>query len=126
MRDRAKQAINDLQIGLKLKYWRTQVRHWTLEELSKKTKLSKPLLSQIENGLVTPPLDTLYILCEALGVSFPDLLRGPVGEEDVNSRFPGESALIQIEDGLAQLKTAFEDMKQLIDEYSLLDIINDR
>lgn len=41
--------------------------HMTLQDLSDKASLSKPLLSQIENGLVSPPLKTLIKISNALG-----------------------------------------------------------
>ena len=52
MREEARRTIEALQLGQKLRYYRTNVRHWTLVDLSKKTGLSMPLLSQIENNFV--------------------------------------------------------------------------
>ena len=111
MRKEARRAIEELQIGTKLKHCRKQVRHWTLADLSKKTGLSKPLLSQVENNLVTPPLQTLYILCKALDVSVIETLKGIDGQPEMDSTASAEAALRQMEVSLAKLKTSFKDLK---------------
>ncbi len=111
MRKEARRAIEELQIGTKLKHCRKQVRHWTLADLSKKTGLSKPLLSQVENNLVTPPLQTLYILCKALDVPVIELLHGLDVQPDMDSSASAEAALRQMEVALAKLKTSFKDLK---------------
>ncbi len=110
MREEARQAIEKLQIGTKLKYYRKHVRHITLQDLSEKTGLSKPLLSQVENNLVTPPLQTLYFLCKALDVPVTELLKDLDGQPEMDSRATAESALKQIEVALAQLKAAFKEL----------------
>jgi len=111
MRKEAKRAIKDLQIGTKLKHYRTKVRHWTLEDLSKQTGLSRPLLSQIENNFVGPTLQTLHILCKALDVPVIELLDGFDGEPETDSSASTEAALRQMEVALAKLKTTFKDMQ---------------
>ena len=110
-RKEARRAIEELQIGTKLKHYRTQVRHWTLGDLSKKTGLSKPLLSQVENNLVTPPLQTLYILCKALDVPAIELLDGFDGQPEMDSSASAEGAIRQMEVALAKMKTSFKDLK---------------
>ncbi len=111
MRKEARRAIEELQIGTKLKHYRKQVRHWTLDDLSKKTGLSKPLLSQVENNLVTPPLQTLYVLCKALDVPVIELLDGLDVQPEMDSSASAEAALRQMEVALAKLKTSFKDLK---------------
>ena len=111
MRKEAIRAIQDLQIGQKLRHYRTQVRHWTLTDLSKKTGLSKPLLSQIENNLVGPTLQTLYILCKALDVPVIETLKGLDVQPEMDSSASTEAALGQMEVALAELKTAFKELK---------------
>ncbi len=111
MRKEAKRAIQDLQIGHKLRHYRTKVRHWTLVDLSKKTGLSKPLLSQIENNLVGPTLQTLYILCKALDVPVIETLKGLDVQPEMDSSASTEAALRQMEVALADLKTAFKELK---------------
>ena len=62
-----KEEILALNIGAKIKLLRKD-RQFTLQDLSKKTGLSKPLLSQVENSLVIPPLPTLLKISKALRV----------------------------------------------------------
>ncbi len=111
MRKEAKRAIQDLQIGQKLRYYRTKVRHWTITDLSKKTGLSKPLISQIENNLAGPTLQTLYILCKTLDVPVIETLKGLDVQPEMDSSASTEAALRQMEVALADLKTAFKELK---------------
>lgn len=59
--------ILSFNIGPKIKILRKKQK-LTLQDLSNKTGFSKPLLSQIENGHVIPPLPTLLGICRALDV----------------------------------------------------------
>ena len=59
--------VKELQIGLKIRDLRQKSR-LTLQDLSEATELSKPLLSQIENDQVIPPLATLLRIAKALNV----------------------------------------------------------
>ena len=59
--------VKDLQIGRTVRDLRKR-RRLTLQELSEATELSKPLLSQIENDQVIPPLATLLRIAKALQV----------------------------------------------------------
>ena len=111
MRKEAKRAIKELQIGTKLKHYRTKVRNWTLVDLSKKTGLSNPLLSQIENNLVGPTLQTLYILCKTLDVPVIETLKGLDVEPEMDSSAFAEAALKKLEVASAELKTAFKDLQ---------------
>ncbi len=56
-----------LEIGGKIKNLRLE-KNYTLQNLSDKTGLSKPLISQIENNRVVPPVATLLKLSRALEV----------------------------------------------------------
>ena len=111
MRKEARRAIEELQIGTKLKHYRKQVRHWTLDDLSKKTGLSMALVSQVENNLVTPPLQTLYILCKALDVPVIETLKGLDVQPEMDSSASTEAALRQMEAALAELKTALKGLQ---------------
>lgn len=111
MRNEARQVIENLQMGAKLKYYRRDVRHITLQDLSEKTGLSKPLLSQVENNLVTPPLHTLYLLCKALDISVLELLKDLEEQPEMDSWERGEAGLKQIEVGLAEVRSAFEELQ---------------
>jgi transcriptional regulator with XRE-family HTH domain len=59
--------VKGLLIGLKVRRLR-QERRMTLQDLAEATGLSKPLLSQIENEQVIPPLATLLRISKALKV----------------------------------------------------------
>jgi len=62
-----KAQIREFRIGEKIRGLRQQKR-LTLQELSALTTLSKPLLSQIENEQVVPPLATLLKIARGLKV----------------------------------------------------------
>jgi transcriptional regulator with XRE-family HTH domain len=62
-----KAQIKEFRIGSKIRGLRQQKR-LTLQELSELTTLSKPLLSQIENEQVIPPLATLLKVAKGLKV----------------------------------------------------------
>jgi len=62
-----KAQIKSFRIGKKIRALRQQKR-LTLQELSELTTLSKPLLSQIENEQVVPPLATLLKIAKGLKV----------------------------------------------------------
>ncbi|MDD5287349.1 MAG: XRE family transcriptional regulator [Desulfuromonadaceae bacterium] len=62
-----KAQIKEFRIGEKIRGLRQQKR-MTLQELSGLTTLSKPLLSQIENDQVIPPLATLLKIARGLKV----------------------------------------------------------
>jgi transcriptional regulator with XRE-family HTH domain len=68
-----KEEILALNIGAKIKGLRKD-RQFTLQDLSNKTGLSKPLLSQVENSLVIPPLPTLLKISKALKVPMTHFL----------------------------------------------------
>ena len=59
--------VKELQIGQKIRELR-QKQRMTLQDLSQATELSKPLLSQVENDQVIPPLATLLRVAKALRV----------------------------------------------------------
>jgi transcriptional regulator with XRE-family HTH domain len=62
-----REEVKELQIGLKVRRLR-QDRRMTLQDLADATGLSKPLLSQIENEQVIPPLGTLLRIAKAFKV----------------------------------------------------------
>jgi transcriptional regulator with XRE-family HTH domain len=65
--DDIKNQLKELQIGQKIRALR-QERRLTLQDLADLTGLSKPLLSQIENDQVTPPIATLLKISKGLKV----------------------------------------------------------
>jgi transcriptional regulator with XRE-family HTH domain len=62
-----KSEVLELKLGEKIRKLRQEKRH-TLQELAEATGLSKPLLPQIENDQVTPPLATLLRIAKGLKV----------------------------------------------------------
>ena len=67
MTSSVKEEVLALNIGPKIKRLRKD-HQLTLHDLSLNTGLSKPLLSQVENGLVITPLPTLLKISNAFGV----------------------------------------------------------
>lgn len=67
MIENAREEVKELQIGFKIRKLR-QDKRMTLQDLANKTGLSKPLLSQIENEQVIPPLATLLRIAKAFKV----------------------------------------------------------
>jgi len=65
--DKIREEVKELQIGLKIRRLR-QERRLTLQDLADATGLSKPLLSQIENEQVIPPISTLLRIAKAFKV----------------------------------------------------------
>ncbi len=47
----------------------------TQEQLSFRAGLSRPYVSILERGLKSPSLETLFLICEALGVSASAVVR---------------------------------------------------
>ncbi len=62
-----KAEVKELNIGGKIKELRTK-RGLTLQNISEMTGLSTPLLSQVENEVVAPPIATLLKISRSLGV----------------------------------------------------------
>jgi transcriptional regulator with XRE-family HTH domain len=101
MKEVIRQEIRELKIGEKIRKLRRE-RRLTLQELADLTILSKPLLSQIENDQVTPPIATLLKIAKGLKVAihyfFEEegdrqkyvLTRG--GDGMTSSRRPGNDA----------------------------------
>lgn len=75
-------ALEDLGIGAKVRELR-QKRRYTLQDLSAKTGLSKPLLSQVENGHVMPPVATLLKIARALDVGISHFFQEEEKEERI-------------------------------------------
>ena len=71
---------NAAQIGSRLRDLRG-ARELSLRQLAKLIGASPSLLSQIENGKVTPSVDTLYLLSGALGVPVATFFGDPAPSE---------------------------------------------
>jgi len=96
--------VRALNIGKKIRGLRTRV-DLTLQQLSDLTGLSKPLLSQIENGVTAPPIATLLKISRALSVNIGHFFQdGPVHERivvvrqeerrEVTRRFQGDGTAV--------------------------------
>ncbi|MBZ0253009.1 MAG: cupin domain-containing protein [Candidatus Methylomirabilis sp.] len=68
--------LKQLAIGAKVKALRTG-RRWTLQRLAEKTGLSVPLLSQVENEQVSPPIATLLKIAKALDTPLAHFFQEP-------------------------------------------------
>ncbi|WP_025323798.1 helix-turn-helix domain-containing protein [Deferrisoma camini] len=82
MAKRIDPELEDLGIGQKIRELR-QRRRYTLQDLSAKTGLSKPLLSQVENGHVMPPVATLLKIARALDVNISYFFQEEEKEEKI-------------------------------------------
>lgn len=60
-----------MEIGLKIKNLR-QIKNLTQEELANRCELTKGYISQLENDLTSPSIETLKDLLNALGTSFSE------------------------------------------------------
>src|SRR5438132_4107073 len=89
---------------------------WTLEELAKKTHLSKSFLSEIENNNRNASSENVLKIANALGASLDYLLRGEVARS-ASRREP-----IQIPATLSiaaeQLGLSYSDTLTLLETYS--------
>jgi transcriptional regulator with XRE-family HTH domain len=75
-------AVKALKIGAKVRELRKKNK-FTLQDLASQTGLSKPFLSQIENGRVTPPIPTLLKLSRGLRVGLAFFFQDHEGPEKV-------------------------------------------
>jgi transcriptional regulator with XRE-family HTH domain len=57
----------------------------TQEELSFRAGLSRPYISQLERDLKSPTLETLFLICDALGLSASEI----VARVEITRRRPG-------------------------------------
>lgn len=74
--------IPSLTIGERLKALRRN-RNLTLEEVSKLTDVSKPMLGQIERGQSSPTVNTLWKIATGLKVPLSIFLQEPVAEYSI-------------------------------------------
>ena len=77
-----------MQLGQRLRFIRRE-NQLTLKELSQRSELSIPYLSDIERGVVNPSVDTLRKVAEAYNISVKDLISGVEGlGESSNTNYP--------------------------------------
>lgn len=68
----------------------------TLEELASRTELTKGFLSQLENNLTSPSIQTLEDIAEALGVTMSEFF---AEEQDEKLVFTPDDAFVDEQDG---------------------------
>ena len=85
-----REEVKELQIGKKVRRLRQQ-RRMTLQDLADATSLSKPLLSQIENDQVIPPLATLLRISKAFKVAIENFFQEEDSAEKVILMRAGDS-----------------------------------
>ncbi len=74
--------VKALKLGSKVRELR-QKKRYTLQDVAAKTGLSKPLLSQIENDHVVPPVATLLKLARAFNVGLAYFFQDEVRSDKV-------------------------------------------
>ena len=82
MIDDIKHEVKNLHIGKKIRELRKKAG-LVLQDLSDRTGLSKPLLSQIEKEVVSPPIATLLKISKALNVNIGFFFQDNTPEEQV-------------------------------------------
>jgi transcriptional regulator with XRE-family HTH domain len=80
--DDIKHEVKKFHIGKKIRELRKKAG-FVLQDLSDRTGLSKPLLSQIEKEIVSPPIATLLKISKALGVNIGFFFQDDYPEEKV-------------------------------------------
>jgi transcriptional regulator with XRE-family HTH domain len=80
--DDTKHDVKKLHIGRKIRELRKKAG-LVLQDLSDRTGLSKPLLSQVERGVVSPPIATLLKISKALSVNIGFFFQDNYLEEKV-------------------------------------------
>ena len=80
--DNIKHEVKNLHIGKKVRDLRKKAG-FVLEDLSQRTGLSKPLLSQIEREVISPPIATLLKISKALQVNISHFFQNGNPEEPV-------------------------------------------
>ena len=81
-RDDIHLSVKALKLGSKIRELRLK-KNYTLQDVTAKTGLSKPFLSQIENDHVVPPVATLLKLARAFNVSLAHFFQDEVGSDKI-------------------------------------------
>ena len=77
------------KIGIILKAYREKTG-LNQAEIAKRAHISTSMLSQIERAVVSPSIDTLYAVCNALGMDITHLFRSISDTHQVRVRRKGE------------------------------------
>ena len=95
---KAKAKRPDYKIGAKVRKARLAA-HLKLEELAKRSDLSKALLSRIENDKITPSIGSLHDLAVALGINLSGFFNNEQEQEPKVALRKGERHVIEMRDG---------------------------
>jgi len=101
-----REEVKELQIGFKIRRLR-QERRMTLQDLATATGLSKPLLSQIENEQVIPPLGTLLRISKAFRVALHTFFQEEGSSEKCILVRAGESHRLRRGRGGSEVQTPY-------------------
>ncbi len=72
-----------MNLGLLIRQYRKKQK-LTLKNISQKAGISEGFLSQVENNVNSPSVDTLMKICNALGVNAGDVLNHTAGQESLS------------------------------------------
>ena len=75
-------CIDSMNIGTLLRRYRKE-RKLTLKTVSEKASISEGFLSQVENDVNSPSVDTLIRICQAIGVNAGDLISQASKQEKI-------------------------------------------
>ena len=78
-----------MNLGSVIKKYRKE-KKMTLKVVAEKANVSEGFLSQVENSVSSPSVDSLVNICKALGVNAGDLLNKANGHEEIAVTFKSE------------------------------------
>ena len=104
-----------MKLSQRLRFIRRE-NQLTLKELSQRSKLSIPYLSDMERDVVNPSVDTLRKVAKAYNISVKDLISGVEGL--------GESSNTNYPEGFQEFLEQYENRYQINDDWkeSLLKV----
>lgn len=96
-------------------------RHWTLEQLSDASGVSRSMLSQIERGQANPTLAVACKIAQAFGISIGDLVEEPWAASGISVIRADDPAHIYRSDDKCQIRTLSPlNMEKDIEFYELI------
>ncbi|WGW11747.1 XRE family transcriptional regulator [Saxibacter everestensis] len=84
--------------------WRRRAAGMSMRELASRASMSQPFLSQVERGISTPSMTSVYRLAQALGIAPGDLLPAPKPEVSVVRAGEGRRLPISESSGTAGIR----------------------
>ena len=83
------------QLGLRIAYYR-KLRGLTQEQLAEQTGLTPNTVSRIERGLLTPSVETLCDICNALGTDADSILAAYIQADTARRWAPTNERIQQL------------------------------